>query len=487
MLYVTSDSTHNARRIRWLVVFALGLVMWSGIASAVSTEEEVKLGQEENRKVIAQFGIYRDKALQDYVDKVGQRVAKQSSRPELQYHFTVIDDPMVNAFAIPGGYVYIARGMLAALNSESELAGVLGHEIAHITQRHAFRSQNRSKVMNVLSAVASVATGTPGVYELGDMASSVLLKGYSREFELEADRVGATYMAKAGYDPSSMIKTIETLKAQERIEIKEARIEDREPNIQHGFLASHPDNDTRYKQAIEEAEKLHAEYHEFIKSDEFLEKLNGLAWGDSHQVGIVRKSTFYHRGLGIKFSFPDGWRVESMPRGVAVVSTQGKAMLSLSTAPYRPGTDGKAYVQQLGLSLRSGRDVNIGGLPGFLGIADRVETSFGPRPVRFAVLFDANRHVAFLLEGAGKHDLHNIANDRDFIATIFSFDRMDREDFKQAVRPRLQVVKAEPGTTMESLAARSAITNYALDKLRVMNEMYPDGEPEPGQLIKIVD
>jgi len=120
-------------------------------------------------------------------------------------------------------------------------------------------------------------------------------------------------------------------------------------------------------------------------------------------------------------------------------------------------------------------------------IADRVETPYGPRPVRLAVLFDSRKRIAYVLTGAGQYDLHKIASDKEFISTIFSFGRMDKDDYREARKPRLQIVRAEKGTTMESLAEQSPISNYALDKLRVMNGMYPNGEPEPGQLIKIVD
>ncbi|HKI74866.1 MAG TPA: M48 family metalloprotease, partial [Pseudomonadales bacterium] len=398
------------------------------------------------------------------------------------------DSPMVNAFAIPGGFVYVARGLLAELNSESELAGILGHEIAHITQRHALKKENRAKALQALSAVAEIATMTPGVYDVGNLASQGIIEGYSRDVELEADRIGAKYMAKAGYDPAAMMKTIDTLKAQERLDIKEARLEDRELDpTSFGWLASHPDNDTRYRQAIKQAHALEATYHEFIKSDEFLEKLNGLAYGPTHQVGVVRKDNFYDPRVGIKLAFPEGWHVESNPSGVQMVSAKRDAVLALSTGQYMAGVDGRQYVGKMGVKIRNGRDVNIGGMPGFIGIADHVQTPFGPRPVRLAVLFDTMRHITFIMTGAGKHDLHDIANDRDFIATIFSFGRMDRHDFEVAVRPRIQVVRAEKGTTMEALAKQSPISNYALDKLRLMNGMYPDGEPKPGQLIKIID
>ena len=153
---------------------------------------------------------------------------------------------------------------------------------------------------------------------------------------------------------------------------------------------------------------------------------------------------------------------------------------------YRGATPKKFMVEKLGMKLREGKDINIGGLPGHIAIADRYETPFGPRPSRVAVLFDERRKQAYILIGAGKHDLSKIANDRDFIATIFSFAKMDRDDFRDAKTPRIQIVRAEEGTTMEDLAADSPITNYALDQLRIMNGLYPSGQPEPGTLIKVV-
>ncbi|MBT6583989.1 MAG: M48 family metalloprotease, partial [Gammaproteobacteria bacterium] len=218
-------------------------------AWGVSLEEEVKLGQAEHQKIISKFGIYRDQELQSYINKVGQRVAAESSRPEIEYRFTILNDDLINAFALPGGFIYVTRGMLLHMNSESELAAVLGHEIAHVTEKHALRRETRGKGISVLNTVLAVGTGQPGLYELGNVFGGAYLLGYSREFELDADEVGAQYMAKAGYSPSAMLNTIEILKAKDRIEISQARKEKREPRVSHG-TSSHPDNDTRYKNAI---------------------------------------------------------------------------------------------------------------------------------------------------------------------------------------------------------------------------------------------
>ncbi|MFN3238266.1 MAG: M48 family metalloprotease [Pseudomonadales bacterium] len=472
------------------LIYLTFLVLLAPMAAAVSLEEEIKLGQEEHRKIIAQFGVYRDKDLQAYVDRVGQRVAKQSSRPELEYTFTVLDDELINAMALPGGFVYVTRGILAHMNSESELAAVLGHEIAHVTQKHAFKTQNRGKALQALSTVAAILTQNGSVAEIGNLFGGVLLRGYGREMELEADTVGAGYMAKAGYSPDAMLQTIEILKNKDRIEFEQARLENRQPRVYHGFLSTHPDSDTRYKEAVIAKNELLSEQNlgEFIRTDEFLEKLNGMAYGNTRQSGVVRGNVFFHPKLGIKLRFPDDWRMESIKNGVQVTSQTGDALFALSTARMKSGQTARMYAEEnLLMDIREGRDVTIAGLTGFLGVANRADSPYGPRPVRFAVLQDERRRIQYILTGAGKHDLHRIANDGEFIATIFSFDKMDADDRRIARAPRVQILRAEEGTTMEGLAASSPITNYALQKLRVMNGLYPHGQPEPGQLIKVID
>ena len=457
-------------------------------AFGASLEDEIKLGKEEHAKILARFGVYRDQELQAYLNKVGQRIAAESSREEIDYKFTILNDDMINAFALPGGFIYITRGMLMHMNSESELAAVLGHEIAHVTEKHALRRNARGKGISVLNTVLAAVSGQPALYELGNMFGGVLLSGYSREFELEADEVGARYMAKAGYSPTAMLETIEILKSKDRIEIEQARLENREPKVYHGFLSTHPDHDTRYKEAIEASADLVRDFDEFIKTDEFLQKLNGMDFGPARKVGVVRKNTFYHPRLGIRFNFPRDWRYEPQPGGVAVVSQIRDATFSVATVRLPREATVEAFVHHgLGLRVREGRVITIAGMPAYLGIADKADSPYGPRPVRFAVIFDKRKRIGYILRGAGKHDLSKIARDKDFIASIFSFDRMNRDDFTVAKLPKVQVVRAEDDTTMEQLAQESPITNYALDRLRVMNGLYPDGQPEPGQLIKIIN
>ena len=147
------------RRGSWIISLSMLLLAWAPPGLSVSLEEEIRIGQEEHAKIIARMGVYQNAELQAYIDRVGKRVAAESSREEIDYTFTILNDDMINAFALPGGFVYVTRGMLMHMNSESELAAVLGHEIAHVTEKHAFRNQNRGKAIGVLNTVLAAVSG----------------------------------------------------------------------------------------------------------------------------------------------------------------------------------------------------------------------------------------------------------------------------------------------------------------------------------------
>lgn len=455
---------------------------------AASAKKEVEKGKEDHQKITATFGVYGDPELQAYVNRIGQKIAAKSSRPELTWTFTLLNDDLINAFATQGGFVYVTRGLLAQLNSEAELAAVLGHEIAHITERHLNKAQNTGKLMEALTVVATVFTQIPGLYELGNLYGGVLLRGYNREQELEADHLGIETMSKAGYRADALLEVIKMFRARDRQEYLEANLEKREPQVYHGFLSTHPDNERRTREIIKGLNNPDGSDTNADENDQYLTKLNGLAFGKTQKVGVVRRNKFYYPKQGITMTFPYGWRFEARAKGgVEMVSASADAAVSFTSGRIKKGMSPKDYLEKKkGLQLREGRDVTIGPFPGYIGIADRANSRFGPRPVRVAVLFDKRKRRAYILEGSGKHDLRKIANDKEFIATIFSFNKMSKQDFTVAKVPTLQVVRAEQGVTMEDLADESPITNYPLEKLRIMNGLYPDGQPEPGQLIKIV-
>ena len=205
----------------------------------MSEDAELSIGRQNNPKIIQQFGRYDDDALQAYVQKIGEKLAAVSHRPNLVYRFTVLDSQEVNAFALPGGYVYITRGLLAYLNSEAELAAVLGHEIGHVASRHGVRQQSAATATGLIAAIIAASTNVRGANDALNALGTALVRGYGREHELEADGLGAEYLARAGYDPRAMLDVIRVLKNQESFEKQLAKKEDREPRIYHGVFARH--------------------------------------------------------------------------------------------------------------------------------------------------------------------------------------------------------------------------------------------------------
>lgn len=473
-----------------LLAITLGALIAPALAGdgilRMSEEDEKRIGKEQHPHVLRSYGVYRSKRLQAYINEIGQKLAKVSDRPDIDYTFTVLDDDNVNAFAMPGGYLYITRGMLAHLNSEAELAAVLGHEIAHVTARHAARLETRSKIAKVFGAAAGLATGSSGGFVLGDAFGGVFVKGYGRKFELEADELGARNMARADYPPDAMLASIELLKQKEKFEIRAARAEDREARVYHGLLSSHPDNDKRYREVIKAAEDIGGSDAP-LRAEEYLQRINGLKWGEREQVGILRDRQFYHPKLGIKLRFRDGWRLDNEGNRVMAISPENDAILQINGFSYRNDTPENMLKRQVGEgNVRDGRSLTIAGMPAYIAIANRADSPFGPKPVRYVVVFDQRKRMAYIFAGAGKRDLSRIAADEDFIAMIFSLDRMNQSDYKAARKLQVRVVRADETTNFESLAEESPLPNYPVERLRLINGMYPDGQPVPGQMFKVI-
>ncbi len=223
----------------------------------MSEQSEIALGRKTNKEVLQHYIVYDSPELQAYVNEVGQKLAMNSHRNNLIYRFTVLDSRDVNAFALPGGYIFITRGLLAYLNSEAELAAVLGHEIGHVTARHAVRQYSAAQITGIGTALASIFI--PGMNQVGSQLMQVMgsafLRGYGREHELEADKLGAEYVARTDYDAESMLDVIQVLKDQETFESQQAEAEGREPRIYHGLFSTHPDHDTRLQEIVEYASK----------------------------------------------------------------------------------------------------------------------------------------------------------------------------------------------------------------------------------------
>ena len=254
-----------------LIIFLLGLLLvssinFSGCATnpvtgkqdfvLMSEAQEINLGKQAHQQIMKQYRPYNDPALQSYVEGLVDEIGKKSHRSNLVYHVTVLDSPQINAFALPGGYLYITRGIMVYMNSEAELAGVLGHEIGHITARHGVRQQSAGTVAGILGAGIGILTGSSEAANAANIGGTALIRGYGRSHELEAERLGAEYLANVGYDPQEMLKVVEILKDQEDFDKQLAKEEGREPRAYHGTFSTHPANDKRLQEVVGAANRI---------------------------------------------------------------------------------------------------------------------------------------------------------------------------------------------------------------------------------------
>ncbi len=271
----------------------------------MSREDEIRIGTEEHPKLIKEFGgIYKDYNLQNYVKRIGLKLAHYADNTGLSYTFTILNSEKVNALALPGGYIYITRGLLALVDNEAEMAGVLAHEIGHVTARHTAERYSKAKatslgmmVLNVLSSATGVPTGVNRIIGFGAQAA---LKSYSRDQELESDMLGVTYLVRAGYSPFAMTSFFQKLKSHEKLERIMMGNTNSNPN---NIFSTHPRTAERISKAIKLANTLNV-VNPLLKRKEFLQEIDGIVFGDDPKQGVRRGREFIHRDLGIRFEAP---------------------------------------------------------------------------------------------------------------------------------------------------------------------------------------
>jgi predicted Zn-dependent protease len=452
----------------------------------MSEQQEIQQGAKAHKDVMQEYGRVENPELQAYVTRVGKALAAKSHRPNLDWHFTVVDSPEVNAFALPGGYVYITRGIMAYLNSEAELAGVLGHEIGHVTARHGVRQQSVSTAVGLGAMMGSILV--PGLNNqvgasLLQQLSQSWVAGYGRDHELESDRLGAEYLAKTSYDPQAMVEVIGVLKNQELYDIELAKKEGREPRRYHGVFDTHPSNDARLKQVVGEAKKYQVA-NPLENREPFIRAMNGVYFGDSPDQGVVRGNALLHEKLGFAVQFPPGWRVQNQPDRVAAINSQGSALVEL-----KPGPNNAQPMDTLqkGLKLDQGARFELGNVNG--NPAAFAAGAQQGKPVLAAAI--SYNGVQFLLAALAKDGNAYTQYKNEMKAAINSFHAMSADERRLARPLTIRVITAQTGQTMAQLATQSPLAQVSgaagtEAQLRLMNDLYPSGEPKPGQLLKTI-
>lgn len=453
----------------------------------MSEADEIRIGQQMHPQILQQYGVYDDPKVQIYVNEIGQRLAAQSHRSHLKYTFTVLDSDEVNAFATPGGYIYITRGIMAYLNSEAELAAVVGHEIGHVTARHAVRQQSQSSLAGIGAMAVGIFTGSGDLANLAGTAATALVRGYGRDMELEADRLGAEYITKLGFDSENMVNVVRLLKNQEMFEVDRARREGRQPKIYHGVFATHPDNDTRLREVVQSARQFSTGETADNRAELYLKNLEGMAVGSSRAQGVVRGTRFYHANLGFTLAFPTGWIVENRSDRLVAISPQQDSLIQLTTQAPPPNMGPRELLASLLAGAGSGgqgEDLEINGLRSYAAVVRNTKTPFGQGPARYVVIYYNN--LAYIFAAASKASSSAPTADPLMMSSIKTFRRLRDNEFELAEPYKIKLVQADPNTRMSDLAKNSPIEKYPLESLRLYNDLYPNKEPQPGQWIKVV-
>ncbi len=473
------------------LALALSSCMGGGSIPSVSTpitQSEAQVGAENHPKLLAEFGGAMTGSHAQYVEQVGKNIAVQSGLGNARDSFTVslVNSSVNNAFAIPGGYIYSTRQLVALMNNEAELAGVLGHEVAHVAARHSQRRQQtaqRNSILGVLGAIgSSILLGDSG---LGQQVGETLLQGsqlltlrFSRSQELEADQLGIQYLQKAGYDPRAMSTVLASLAAQNSLD---AQLQGRGDATIPQWASTHPDPASRVRTALSIAEPLGSGT---TNRNTFLTRIDGLLYGDDPEQGVIEGSQFIHPELRLAFTAPSGFYMVNGTRAVSINGQSGKAQLTLAAYDGNLETYVRQQFTALGgeeqnLSPDSVRRTTVNGIPAALGTV-RVNNGQSQVDVMVAAYEFANDRAYHFIA------ITPAGSSSTFTPMFNSMRRVSASEAGAIIPRRIDVVTVRVGDTIQTLANRMAYDTGKVERFRVLNALGSSDVLQAGQKVKIV-
>lgn len=446
----------------------------------LSESQEIAMGQESHPAVLSEFGLVDNAELQKYCTRIGSDLAKVSHRPDLPWHFAIVDSPVVNAFAVPGGYIYITRGILEHMNNEAELAGVLGHEIGHVTARHSVTQISQGQLIQVGLGLGSIFSSRFRQFGgLAQMGMEVLMLKFSRDHENEADQLGLKYMADCGYDPEQMSRFFQVFIGMR---------EESEQSIP-GWLSTHPTPPDRIRRTSETGIRIKqqsARQNYIIDADTFIPKLGNLVYGENPREGFVDNNRFIHPDLRFQMDIPAGWKVENTKSSVVFAEPQGGAIVELTMTPpdagKSPGDVAQAIARSEGTQFLSGGSERINGNPAYLGLY-RIQSDSGNIGV----------NAAFISYGGHIYQAAGLAPEASFSRYSRSLNNVLRS-FREltdqrllSVQPdRVKIYRARKGDSLRSLAKSIDQNRVSLQNLAQINRLDPDQPLSAGTWVKLV-
>jgi predicted Zn-dependent protease len=466
--------------VAWLAACATNPVTGRKEFTLMTEQQELELGRQAAADIEREMPRYRDERLQRYVEDIGMRLARASQRPRLPWQFTIVDVPAVNAFALPGGYVYITRGILPYLTSEAELAAVLGHEIGHVAARHSVRQYTKSSAGSL--GLLTLGIFVPSTYPFSGLASSglsVLFLKYSREDEIEADGLGAEYAASEGWDPHGIATMLSTLSRLDAVADRRGI-----PN----WLSTHPNPEMRVTRASAKVEAASAGRRDWaVNQDGYLERIDGLLFGDNPDEGVVRDNQFLHPAMRIAMEFPLDWPVNNGQEQVVAKNPSTDEYVVLQLLDRAQGKSlqdvARQQMSRAGWKAKSGAPARVNALEAWTGVYDGSVKALG-NVTTVAEHVAVGRRV-FLVAGVARRDQFEAAR-RTFDTALQSFRELSSRE-ASAIRPNVVALyTAVAGDSWQSIAARQGKNIVRAATLAIMNGHAVSDQPKPGERIKIV-
>lgn len=448
----------------------------------MSEQQEISIGRELDPEIRREMGVYPDRELQQYVEDIGLKLARASQRPDLPWHFTVVDATAVNAFALPGGYIYITRGLLAYLHDEAELAGVLGHEIGHVTARHAARQYSRATGANVgLTALSIFFPGARPVGDLAGLGAGLLFLKYGRNDELQADRLGAGYSASSGWEPRGVPDLLTTLG---RIDALADR------RGVPSYLATHPDpldRVERIRPVVAELESGRADAGWVVNETGLQRRLEGLVFGDNPREGVLRGREFVHPDLRFSIAFPPGWEVTNTAEQVVAKQPGENAYVLLDLVQQPRGRTleevAVANMRSTGFRQVEGGPTTVNGLPAFIGSFQGSLQQVGAVRARVAFI-ESDRRIFRIIGFAPTARFDQVTV--PISETQRSFRALTTREAADVKPNRLAFYTVRSGDTWQSIAEGPSGGNVRAATLAIMNGRDVNEQPLSGDRIKIV-
>jgi predicted Zn-dependent protease len=435
----------------------------------MSEAQEIQMGAQTHPEVLASFGAYDDPKWQAYIQELGAKIAATSERPDLNWTFTVLDDPVVNAMALPGGYIYVNRGILAHFNSEAELVSVLGHEIGHVTARHSVEQMSRAQLAQMGLGVASLAGEKfSQLVGLAGQGVGILFLKFGRDDENQSDALGLRYMTRAGYDPYEMPKVFATL---DRVSSSQGL------RGTPQWLSTHPDPGNRIANIDARIAKLPPEQRQgTVGREGYLQRLGGMVFGDDPRQGYTIGQTFFHPELAFKIGFPDQWRIINQRQAVGALSPNRDAAVVLTLSDKdSPQAAFDAFFAQQGVQRGPSRGRNIYSFRA-------VDTETGEGRAEGLIGFRQLDERLYQLMGYTGLDTWKSYAD-EMQQSLTSFSRVTDRRYLDVSPARIDIVMLPQSMNLTEFVRRYPSTTE-VEQLAIINGVKVDTAMDPGRLVK---